>query len=161
MRIFESRVTADTHEECAVPYTYPNLSNKSTTTSPFTIVFKQIGSTAAASYMNAVILTSADVSSPDSITCADRCLHDDTFTAARTNRRLHDEGVVDGDGHGDVGAALVDLVTPARHRWPDWRRLPSLLHNLSPSAATPLSPSAATSSYATLICNSDKILEVT
>ena len=41
-----------------VPYTYPNLSNKTTTTSPFTIVFKEIGSTAAASYMNAVILTS-------------------------------------------------------------------------------------------------------
>ena len=58
MRIFESRVPSDTHEACAVPYTYPNLSNKSTTTSPFTIVFKQIGSTAAASYMNAVILTS-------------------------------------------------------------------------------------------------------
>ena len=43
---------------CLVPWNYPNLSNKSTTTSPFTIVFKEIGSTAAASYMNAVILTS-------------------------------------------------------------------------------------------------------
>ena len=41
-----------------VPYNYPNLSNKTTTTSPFTIVFKEIGSTAAASYVNAVILTS-------------------------------------------------------------------------------------------------------
>ncbi|KAG7090961.1 hypothetical protein E1B28_010029 [Marasmius oreades] len=41
-----------------VPYDYPNLSNKSTTTSPFTIVFKQIGSTAASSFMNAVILSS-------------------------------------------------------------------------------------------------------
>ncbi|KAK1225300.1 Basic amino-acid permease [Marasmius sp. AFHP31] len=41
-----------------VPYTYPNLSNKSTTTSPFTIVFHEIGSNAAGSFMNTVILTS-------------------------------------------------------------------------------------------------------
>ncbi|KAH9969781.1 amino acid permease-domain-containing protein [Russula dissimulans] len=41
-----------------VPWDYPNLSNKSTTTSPFTIVFKQFGSTGAASIMNAVILSS-------------------------------------------------------------------------------------------------------
>ncbi|KZP12388.1 hypothetical protein FIBSPDRAFT_754937 [Athelia psychrophila] len=41
-----------------VPFDYPNLSNKSTTTSPFTIVFSQIGSTVAASFMNTVILTS-------------------------------------------------------------------------------------------------------
>ncbi|KAI0270056.1 amino acid permease-domain-containing protein [Gloeopeniophorella convolvens] len=41
-----------------VPWDYPNLSNKSTTTSPFTIVFKQVGSTAAGSFMNTVILTS-------------------------------------------------------------------------------------------------------
>lgn len=27
-----------------VPWDYPNLSNKSTTTSPFTLVFKEIGS---------------------------------------------------------------------------------------------------------------------
>jgi len=42
-----------------VPWDYPNLSNRSITTSPFTIVFKQAGSTAAASFMNTVILTSA------------------------------------------------------------------------------------------------------
>ncbi|EJD52884.1 hypothetical protein AURDEDRAFT_180498 [Auricularia subglabra TFB-10046 SS5] len=41
-----------------VPWNYPNLSNKSITTSPFTIVFKEIGSNAAASVMNAVILSS-------------------------------------------------------------------------------------------------------
>ncbi|TFK74553.1 hypothetical protein BDN72DRAFT_875042 [Pluteus cervinus] len=41
-----------------VPWDYPNLSNRSTTTSPFTIVFKEAGSTAAASFMNTVILTS-------------------------------------------------------------------------------------------------------
>ncbi|KAF7321388.1 AA-permease domain-containing protein [Mycena kentingensis (nom. inval.)] len=38
--------------------TYPNLSTRSATTSPFTIVFQQAGSTAAASFMNTVILTS-------------------------------------------------------------------------------------------------------
>jgi len=41
-----------------VPWDYPNLSNRSTTTSPFTIVLKEAGSTAAASFMNTVILTS-------------------------------------------------------------------------------------------------------
>ncbi|KAG2740785.1 hypothetical protein P692DRAFT_201796965 [Suillus brevipes Sb2] len=41
-----------------VPWNYPDLSNKSTTTSPFTIVFTLAGSTVAASFMNTVILTS-------------------------------------------------------------------------------------------------------
>ncbi|EJC99889.1 uncharacterized protein FOMMEDRAFT_142721 [Fomitiporia mediterranea MF3/22] len=41
-----------------VPYTYPNLSNRSTTTSPFTIVFREAGSNVAASFMNTVILSS-------------------------------------------------------------------------------------------------------
>ncbi|KAJ7287346.1 amino acid permease/ SLC12A domain-containing protein [Mycena rebaudengoi] len=41
-----------------VPYTFPDLSNKSTVTSPFTIVFQQAGSAAAAAFMNTVILTS-------------------------------------------------------------------------------------------------------
>ncbi|CCL99850.1 uncharacterized protein FIBRA_01874 [Fibroporia radiculosa] len=41
-----------------VPWNYPNLSNRSTTTSPFTIVFKLAGSNIAASFMNTVILTS-------------------------------------------------------------------------------------------------------
>ncbi|KAF4599728.1 hypothetical protein EYR40_006827 [Pleurotus pulmonarius] len=41
-----------------VPWDYPNLSNKSTTTSPFTIIFEKAGSTVAASFMNTVILTS-------------------------------------------------------------------------------------------------------
>ncbi|KAF8170950.1 amino acid permease-domain-containing protein [Pholiota molesta] len=36
----------------------PDLSNRSTTTSPFTIVFKSAGSSVAASFMNTVILTS-------------------------------------------------------------------------------------------------------
>lgn len=41
-----------------VPYTYPNLANKDTHTSPFTIVFQQAGSKAAGSFINAVIMTS-------------------------------------------------------------------------------------------------------
>ncbi|KAH8980222.1 amino acid permease-domain-containing protein [Lactarius hatsudake] len=41
-----------------VPWDYPNLSNKTATTSPFTIVFKQFGSTTAASFMNTVVLSS-------------------------------------------------------------------------------------------------------
>lgn len=41
-----------------VPYNYPNLSEKNTKTSPFTIVFTQVGSNVAGSFINAVILTS-------------------------------------------------------------------------------------------------------
>ncbi|EDN03216.1 high-affinity permease for basic amino acids [Histoplasma capsulatum] len=41
-----------------VPYTYPNLSNRDTHTSPFTIVFQQAGSRIAGSFINAVIMTS-------------------------------------------------------------------------------------------------------
>ncbi|KAJ8521185.1 hypothetical protein ONZ45_g2094 [Pleurotus djamor] len=41
-----------------VPWNYPNLSNKSTTTSPFTIIFERAGSKVAGSFMNTVILTS-------------------------------------------------------------------------------------------------------
>lgn len=41
-----------------VPYDYSNLSEKSVMTSPFTIVFQMVGSKAAGSFMNAVILTS-------------------------------------------------------------------------------------------------------
>ncbi|KAI9047870.1 hypothetical protein LZ554_007672 [Drepanopeziza brunnea f. sp. 'monogermtubi'] len=41
-----------------VPYTYPNLSNKGSSTSPFTIVFQMAGSKVAGSFINAVIMTS-------------------------------------------------------------------------------------------------------
>lgn len=41
-----------------VPYDYPNLSSKTVTTLPFTIVFLMVGAKAAGSFMNAVILTS-------------------------------------------------------------------------------------------------------
>ena len=41
-----------------VPYTTPDLDSKNTRTSPFTIVFQMAGSTAAGSFINAVILTS-------------------------------------------------------------------------------------------------------
>ncbi|AOW06480.1 YALI0F01254p [Yarrowia lipolytica CLIB122] len=41
-----------------VPYNYPNLSSKETTTSPFTLVFQKAGSKVAGSFINAVIMTS-------------------------------------------------------------------------------------------------------
>lgn len=41
-----------------VPWNYPGLSEKNSRTSPFTIVFQQAGSTVAASFINAVIMTS-------------------------------------------------------------------------------------------------------
>lgn len=42
-----------------VPYTYPDLNTKTTSTSPFTIAFQMAGSKVAGSFMNAVIMTSA------------------------------------------------------------------------------------------------------
>lgn len=41
-----------------VPYTTPGLNNKDARTSPFTLVFQMAGSTAAASFINTVIMTS-------------------------------------------------------------------------------------------------------
>ncbi|PWY94678.1 amino acid permease [Aspergillus sclerotioniger CBS 115572] len=41
-----------------VPYNYPDLSSETTTTSPFTIVFVEAGSSVAGSFINAVIMTS-------------------------------------------------------------------------------------------------------
>ncbi|KAF9467319.1 amino acid permease-domain-containing protein [Collybia nuda] len=41
-----------------VPWDYPNLSNKSAATSPFTIIFEKVGTTVAASFMNTVVMTS-------------------------------------------------------------------------------------------------------
>ncbi|GAA5925996.1 hypothetical protein JCM3775_005171 [Rhodotorula graminis] len=41
-----------------IPYNYPNLSTKSTQTSPFTLVFQMAGAKAGGSFMNAVVLTS-------------------------------------------------------------------------------------------------------
>ncbi|KAJ7675547.1 amino acid permease/ SLC12A domain-containing protein [Mycena rosella] len=41
-----------------VPWSYPNLSNGASATSPFTIVFTQIGSNVAGSFINTVVLTS-------------------------------------------------------------------------------------------------------
>ncbi|PKX95239.1 putative amino acid permease [Aspergillus novofumigatus IBT 16806] len=41
-----------------VPYNYPNLSKKTTATSPFTIVFMEAGSAIAGSFINAVLMTS-------------------------------------------------------------------------------------------------------
>lgn len=41
-----------------VPYNYPNLSNKNSATSPFTLVFQMAGAKAAGSFINAVIMTS-------------------------------------------------------------------------------------------------------
>lgn len=42
-----------------VPYNYPDLSTKTTKTSPFTLAFQMAGSKVAASFMNAVVMTSA------------------------------------------------------------------------------------------------------
>ncbi|EGW30884.1 uncharacterized protein SPAPADRAFT_142475 [Spathaspora passalidarum NRRL Y-27907] len=41
-----------------IPYDYPNLMTKTVATSPFTIVFQQVGAKGAGSFMNAVIMTS-------------------------------------------------------------------------------------------------------
>jgi AAT family amino acid transporter len=41
-----------------IPYTTPGLNSKNSRTSPFTLVFEQIGSKAAGSFINAVVMTS-------------------------------------------------------------------------------------------------------
>ena len=41
-----------------IPYNYPGINSRSVRTSPFTLVFQMVGSKAAGSFMNSVVLTS-------------------------------------------------------------------------------------------------------
>jgi len=71
-----------------VPWDYPNLSNRSTTTSPFTIVFKEAGSTAAASFMNTVILTSVLSAGNHALFAGTRVLYGLSVTTPRQAPKL-------------------------------------------------------------------------
>jgi AAT family amino acid transporter len=59
----------------AVPYTYPNLSTGSASTSPFTIVFRRAGSAGAAGVMNAVVLSSVLSAGNHALFAGTRVLH--------------------------------------------------------------------------------------
>ena len=84
----------------SVPWNYPNLSNKTTTTSPFTIIFKEAGSSTrfvyrllgesadthsavAASFMNTVILTSVLSAGNHALFAGTRVLYGKNFTDAQ------------------------------------------------------------------------------
>ncbi|KAF8518871.1 amino acid permease-domain-containing protein [Gautieria morchelliformis] len=75
-----------------VPWDYPNLSNQEITTSPFTLVFAQAGSTVAASFMNTVVLTSVLSAGNHALFAGTRVLHNLSLHShaptffARTNR---------------------------------------------------------------------------
>jgi len=71
-----------------VPWDYPNLSNRSTTTSPFTIVFKEAGSTAAASFMNTVILSSVLSAGNHALFAGTRVLYGLSVTSPRQAPKL-------------------------------------------------------------------------
>ncbi|KAF8813720.1 hypothetical protein BYT27DRAFT_7180470 [Phlegmacium glaucopus] len=71
-----------------VPWDYPNLSNRSITTSPFTIVFKEIGSNAAASFMNTVILTSVLSAGNHALFAGTRVLYGLSVTTPRQAPRI-------------------------------------------------------------------------
>jgi len=71
-----------------VPWDYPNLSNRSTTTSPFTIVFKEAGSSAAASFMNTVILTSVLSAGNHALFAGTRVLYGLSVTSPRQAPKL-------------------------------------------------------------------------
>ncbi|KIM45065.1 hypothetical protein M413DRAFT_65884 [Hebeloma cylindrosporum] len=71
-----------------VPWDYPNLSNRSTTTSPFTIVFELAGSSAAASTMNTVILTSVLSAGNHALFAGTRVLHGLSITTPHQAPKL-------------------------------------------------------------------------
>ncbi|KAF8810121.1 hypothetical protein BYT27DRAFT_7186985 [Phlegmacium glaucopus] len=71
-----------------VPWDYPNLSNRSVTTSPFTIVFKEVGSNAAASFMNTVILTSVLSAGNHALFSGTRVLYGLSVTTPRQAPRI-------------------------------------------------------------------------
>ncbi|KIJ56132.1 hypothetical protein M422DRAFT_57648 [Sphaerobolus stellatus SS14] len=58
-----------------VPWDFPNLSNHDVTTSPFTLVFQLAGSQFAASFMNAVVLTSVLSAGNHALFAGTRVLH--------------------------------------------------------------------------------------
>lgn len=58
-----------------VPYNYPGLSSGDTTTSPFTIVFQQVGSAVAGSFINAVVMTSVISASNHALFAGSRLLY--------------------------------------------------------------------------------------
>ncbi|KAF5388823.1 hypothetical protein D9757_005629 [Collybiopsis confluens] len=66
-----------------VPYNYPNLSNKTSTTSPFTLVFEQAGSTVAASFLNTVVLTSVLSAGNHALFAGTRVLYGLSVTSPR------------------------------------------------------------------------------
>lgn len=59
----------------SVPYNYPNLLNRSATTSPFTLVFKAAGSQTAAGVINAVVLSSVLSAGNHALFAGTRVLH--------------------------------------------------------------------------------------
>ncbi|SPO28689.1 probable lysine-specific permease [Ustilago trichophora] len=58
-----------------IPYNMPGLKSKSAAVSPFTLVFQQAGSRGAASFMNAVVMTSALSAGNHALYAGTRVLH--------------------------------------------------------------------------------------
>jgi len=58
-----------------IPYNTPGLKNKNAAVSPFTLVFQQAGSNVAASFMNAVVMTSALSAGNHALYAGTRVLH--------------------------------------------------------------------------------------
>jgi amino acid transporter, AAT family len=58
-----------------VPYTYPGLSTRSTTTSPFTLVFRAAGSHTATGIVNAVVLSSVLSAGNHALFAGTRVMH--------------------------------------------------------------------------------------
>jgi len=79
-----------------VPWDYPDLSNRSTTTSPFTIVFTQAGSTFAGSFMNSVILTSVLSAGNHALFAGTRVLYGLSVTEPRQAPQLFSKTTASG-----------------------------------------------------------------
>lgn len=117
-----------------VPWDYPDLSNRSTTTSPFTIVFKEAGSSErkhfntfigllspvsafAASFMNIVVLTSVLSAGNHALFSGTRVLYGGSKTSFFMN----------GDIHSSIQLYLLQALT--RHpKYSHGRLLPAILY---------------------------------
>lgn len=58
-----------------LPYDYPNLSSKTSSVSPFTLVFQMVGAKGAGSFINAVIMTSVISAGNHALFAGTRLLH--------------------------------------------------------------------------------------
>lgn len=99
-----------------VPYTYPNLSTKTSATSPFTIVFQEAGSVVAGSFINAVIMTSAISAANHALYAGSRLMHTLAIKSG-LGYRIWSESLIRSPGHVYASHPFASVLAFAVGAW--------------------------------------------